>query len=88
MAKAKAAFKKPAPPSAAVLRFAQGRQERRLKSAADLSRPSNFPPAGSVRLTINLRKDLHLRLKVASARQSETIGLILETLIEKHVPPD
>jgi hypothetical protein len=89
MAKAKAAaLKKPAPPSAAVLRFAQGRQEHRRKPAADLSRPSNFPPEGSTRLTINLRKDLHTRLKIASARQNETIGLIVEQLIEKHVAKD
>lgn len=88
MAKAKAALKKPAPPSAAVMRFAQGRQARRIKPAADLSRASNFPPEGSTRLTVNIRFDLHTRLKVASARQNETIGLILEQLIEKHVPKD
>jgi hypothetical protein len=89
MAKAKAvAFKKPAPPSAAVLRFAQGRQQHRRKPAADLSAASNFPPDGSTRLTINLRKELHTRLKVAAARQNETIGLILEQLIETHVAKD
>jgi hypothetical protein len=85
---AKTALKKPAASAAPIMRYAQGRQEHRRKPAADLSATSNFPPEGSTRLTINLRKDLHTRLKVASARQNETIGLILEQLIEKHVPKD
>jgi hypothetical protein len=85
MAKAR---KKPAASTARIPRYAQGRQEHRRKPAAGLSAASNFPPAGSTRLTVNVRKDLHTRLKVASARQNETIGLILEQLIEKHVAKD
>jgi hypothetical protein len=42
-------------------------------------------PAGDVRLTVNVREDLHLRLKVEAAHRRTTIGEILEELIEAHV---
>jgi hypothetical protein len=42
-------------------------------------------PEGDVRLTANIRQDLHLRLKIAAAIQGTTIGELLEGLIEKHV---
>ncbi len=44
-------------------------------------------PAGDVRLTANIREDLHLRLKIAAARQRTTIGEIIEDLVERHIPP-
>lgn len=43
-------------------------------------------PAGDVRLTANIRDDLHLRLKIAAARQRTTIGELIEKLVEKHLP--
>lgn len=39
-------------------------------------------PAGDVRLTANIRKDLHLRLKVAAASQGTTIGELIEMYVE------
>jgi hypothetical protein len=38
-----------------------------------------------VRLTANIRQDLHLRLKIAAAHRRTTIGEIIEELVEKHV---
>lgn len=42
-------------------------------------------PKGDVRLTVNVREDLHLRLKVEAAHRRTTIGEIIEELIDKHV---
>ena len=35
---------------------------------------SNFPPEGDVRLTLNVRKEIHQKLKVASVMASTTMG--------------
>jgi hypothetical protein len=42
-------------------------------------------PEGDVRLTANIRDDLHLKLKIAAARRRTTIGELLEELVEKHL---
>lgn len=42
-------------------------------------------PEGDVRLTANIRQDLHLKLKIASAYRRTTIGEIIEELVEKYV---
>lgn len=46
---------------------------------------SGFVPDGDVRLTANIRQDLHLKLKIAAANRRMTIGEIIENLIENHV---
>ncbi len=46
---------------------------------------SGLVPEGDVRLTANIRQDLHLRLKIAAARRRTTIGEIIEELVEKHI---
>ncbi len=46
---------------------------------------SGLVPEGDVRLTANIRQDLHLRLKIAAAHRRTTIGEIIEELVEKHV---
>jgi hypothetical protein len=42
-------------------------------------------PAGDVRLTVNIREDLHLKLKIAAAKRRTTIGELLEGLVEQHL---
>jgi hypothetical protein len=42
-------------------------------------------PAGDVRLSANINQDLHLKLKIAAARQRTTIGELLERLIDDHL---
>lgn len=39
-------------------------------------------PEGDVRLTANIREDLHLKLKIAAARRRTTIGELIEELVE------
>jgi len=42
-------------------------------------------PAGDVRLTANIRDDLHLKLKIAAARRRTTIGELIEELVEQYL---
>ncbi|TSK05036.1 MAG: hypothetical protein FPO08_16095 [Geobacter sp.] len=46
---------------------------------------SGLVPEGDVRLTANIRQDLHLKLKLASVYRRTTIGEIIEGLIEKYL---
>lgn len=46
-----------------------------------MSPRSNFPPQGDVRLTLNVRKELHQKLKIASVMTSTTMGELIEQLI-------
>jgi len=42
-------------------------------------------PEGDVRLTANIRDDLHLKLKIAAARRRTTIGELIEELVEQYL---
>lgn len=42
-------------------------------------------PAGDVRLTANIRQDLHLKLKIAAATRRTTIGELIEELVEQYL---
>ncbi len=41
-------------------------------------------PDGHTRLTVNIRNDLHMRLKLASVRQRTPIGKMIESWIESE----
>jgi hypothetical protein len=53
--------------------------------ATEAKAVSGLVPEGDVRLTANIRQDLHLRLKIAAAHLRTTIGEIIEELVEKHI---
>lgn len=40
-------------------------------------------PAGDVRLTANIRADLHLKLKIRAAQERTTMGELIEAWIER-----
>ena len=42
-------------------------------------------PEGDVRLTANIREDLHLKLKIVAATRRTTIGELLEELVERYL---
>jgi len=63
------------PKSDKVLDFAEGKKE--VPKAV---------PKGDVRLTTNMRKDLHRRLKIEAAKQGTTIGELVEQLVEENIP--
>lgn len=46
---------------------------------------SGLVPEDDVRLTANIRKDLHLKLKIKAAEERTTIGELIEDLIENHL---
>ncbi len=64
---------------------ARGRRKKVPKAPAK-TYAAGLVPAGDVRLTINIRQDLHLRLKIAAAHERTTIGEIIEELVEQYVP--
>ena len=47
---------------------------------------SGLIPDGDVRLTANIRQDLHLRLKIEAAHRRTTVGELIEEMIDKHPP--
>ncbi len=65
----------------------KGKSAAKAKHAPGASQElSGQVPTGDVRLTANIREDLHLRLKIEAARQRTTIGELVEGLIDKHIP--
>jgi ParG protein len=42
-------------------------------------------PDGDVRLTANIRQELHLKLKIAAATRRTTIGELIEELVEQYL---
>lgn len=85
-------LKKPVLTSEAVLGFAEGRaapasRARSTKAAAAVAdaSTSRFPPTGDIRLTVNIREDLHMRLKMEAVKRRTTVGEILEGLVQQHI---
>jgi hypothetical protein len=46
---------------------------------------SGLVPEGDVRLTANIRADLHRKLKHAAVDRGTTVGELLEELVDKHL---
>jgi hypothetical protein len=55
------------------------------KTKSDIKTVSGLVPDGDVRLTANIRQDLHLKLKIAAAHRRTTIGEIIEELVSKYI---
>ena len=81
--------KKPILNTKEVLDFAedatQDSSRSKKKSQKVLGYKSGMVPEGDVRLTANIRGDLHLRLKVEAAQRRTTIGELIEALVEKYL---
>lgn len=88
-------LKKPALNADAVRAFAEGDQSAKQTKATHKPTPkaenattghrSGLVPAGDVRLTANIREDLHLKLKIEAAKQRTTVGELIERMIERMV---
>lgn len=79
MSKAKAiALKKPTLSTATVMDFAEGGRGRRGKQSSK----SGLVPSGDMRLTANIREDLHLKLKIRAAQERTTVGELIERWVE------
>lgn len=61
----------------------------KISAPPALISPSNsrifFAPEGDKRLTINIKQELHKKLKIAAIEKGITVGEIIEQLVEKHL---
>lgn len=83
---------KPKLSSDAVLRFAEGatgasKPSVRGKGASSAENApkgskSGLIPSGDVRLTANIRGDLHLKLKIRAAQERTTVGELIEQWVQ------
>lgn len=65
-----------------------GKGPREKMAQKPVKAVSGLVPADDVRLTANIRKDLHLKLKIAAAESRTTIGEIIEALVARHLDKD
>lgn len=86
-----ATLKKPTLTTAAVQAFAEGAtgaptavargKGAARAEAAPAGQKSGLVPEGDVRLTANIRGDLHLKLKIRAAQERTTVGELIEQWI-------
>jgi hypothetical protein len=78
------AFKKPTLDADTARAFAEGTGPSAKLSAgkSNSEKQSGQVPAGDVRVTANIRKDLHLKLKIRAAEERTTISELIERWIE------
>ncbi len=74
-------------PAESILRSdkAKSRAKGRKKAPTPARSGGRAVPEGDVRLTANIREDLHLRLKIAAARRRTTIGELIEQWVEENL---
>jgi hypothetical protein len=87
-----ATLKKPTLTTAAIQAFAEaatgaptgaavGKGAARAETAS-AGQKSGLVPEGDVRLTANIRGDLHLKLKIRAAQERTTVGELIEQWVE------
>ena len=91
-----ATLKKPTLSADDVRAFAEGAtsEKNALASGVGAARSENAPtgqksglvPEGDVRLTANIRGDLHLKLKIRAAQERTTVGELIEQWIAGWKP--
>lgn len=81
-------LKKPTLTRDAVLKFAEGAAKPapagKAKARAELApvgMKSGLVPAGDVRLSANIRADLHTRLRIRAVEERTTVGELIEAWI-------
>jgi hypothetical protein len=67
--------------SSAPTTSGKGRGAARSETAP-AGQKSGFVPEGDVRLTANIRGDLHIKLKIRAAQERTTVGELIEQWIE------
>lgn len=67
-------------------RGAQGKAAAKPAPATKTAKAAPGPvPEGDVRLTANIREELHLKLKIVAATRRTTIGELIEELVEQYL---
>jgi len=59
--------------------------ETALEFASGKAGRSGKVPGGDVRLTANINKELHTRLRIESAKRRKPVGEIIEEWIKEHI---
>ena len=87
-----AILKKPTLATSTVLGFAEAATSPPIDAArgrgaarsetAPVGQKSGLVPEGDVRLTANIRADLHLALKIRAAQERPTVGELIEQWVE------
>jgi hypothetical protein len=86
MPKAATQLKKPTLGRNAVLEFAEGKRGRKATATRGRTESPGGAPEGDVRLTANIRNDLHMRLKIRAVQERTTVGELIEAWIEGWKP--
>lgn len=68
-------------PTSAQTGVTKGKGAARAE-AAPTGQKSGLVPEGDVRLTANIRGDLHLKLKIRAAQERTTVGELIEQWVE------
>lgn len=85
-------LKKPVLGREAVLGFAEGAarspaaRTRSSAATAPKGEKSGLIPEGDVRLTANVRADLHMALKMRAVQERTTVGELIEAWIQSWKP--
>jgi hypothetical protein len=67
-------------------RSTQGKVAAKPLPATKTAKAAPGPvPEGDVRLTANIREELHLKLKIVAATRRTTIGELIEELVEQYL---
>jgi hypothetical protein len=67
-------------------RSAHGKAAAKPVPATKTAKAAPGPvPEGDVRLTANIREELHLKLKIVAATRRTTIGELIEELVEQYL---
>ena len=87
-----ATLKKPTLTTAAVQAFAEGAtgaptaaargKGAARAEAAPAGQKSGLVPAGDVRLIVNIRDDVHQRLKIRAVQERTTVGELIEAWVD------
>ena len=56
------------------------------KAKASPGQTSGLVPAGDVRLTVNIRDDVHQRLKIRAVQERTTVGELIEAWVDGWKP--
>ena len=62
--------------------FAEKAPAKAKSGSAGKVKASGQIPTGDVRLTVNIREDLHQRLKIRAVEQRTTVGELIEEWVE------
>ena len=66
-------------------RQARGKGGGKKNSPANQSGLCGKVPSGDVRLSANIDQEIHLKLKIAAARERTTIGELIERLVQDNL---